>query len=175
MGNLPISRTETAIAGAAVSHNLLNELQDNIIAHNRSPWRRSVWPSISSGAANIIEAGNPGGGGLPPVRKFNAAATAYFEIPYDEGDTITGLSFQGYGDAAVDVTVDMAYSSGMGVGQLTLSTQLVITNAAAAWTTYTLANFIATLLSTGPLSIIMTTNAANFYVARMLPTFSRPA
>lgn len=173
MGNLPTSRTETCITGAPVSPNLINEIEDCIIGTKRAAWKRSVWPNISSGAASVIEAANPGGGGLPPVRKINAAAGIYLEIPYDEGDTVSSLSFQGYGDGAVDVTVDMVYSSGYSVSQLTLSTQLVITNAPATWTAYSLASFVPTLLSAGPLSIIINTNAANFYFGRMLPTFSR--
>lgn len=173
MGNLPTSRTITLANGDPVPSNLLNEIQDQFVGHKRPAWKRSVWPNISSGAANVIEAANPAGGALPPVRKFTAAGSVYLEIPYDDGDTVTSLSFQGYGDGAVDVTVDMSYSSGYGVSQLTLSTQLVITNAAASWTAYSLANFIPTLLSSGPLSIVIGTNAANFYFGRMLPTFSR--
>lgn len=34
MGNLPIARTENCVAGAPVSHNLINEIQDNIIGNN---------------------------------------------------------------------------------------------------------------------------------------------
>jgi len=174
MGNLPTSRTETLVAGAPISHNLLNEIQDVIVGGLRAAWKRSVWPMISSGAANVTEAANPAGGSLPPVRKFSAAGGIYLEIPYDEGDTVSSLSFQGYGDGAVDVTVDMVYGSGYSVAQLTLSSQLVITNAPATWTAYSLASFVPTLLSAGPLSIIITANAANFYFGRMLPTFSRP-
>lgn len=173
MGNLPTSRTETCIPGAPVNANLLNEIQDAIVAHSRDAWIRSLWPPISSGAASVIEAANPGGGGLPPVRKINAAAAVYLELQYDQGDIINGLSLQGYGDGAVDVTVQAVYSSGEGVGQLTLSTTLTITNAVAAWTTYSLASFIPTLLASGPLSLIINTSAANFYFGRVVPLFSR--
>lgn len=34
MGNLPVSRTENCVAGAPVNHNLINEIQDNLIGDN---------------------------------------------------------------------------------------------------------------------------------------------
>lgn len=42
MGNLPTSRTENCIPGAPVSHNLMNEIQDNIVGENHGTKTISV-------------------------------------------------------------------------------------------------------------------------------------
>lgn len=51
MGNLPTARTETVVAGAAVSHNLINEIQDNIIAnHSQLVAVKTILVPISASA-----------------------------------------------------------------------------------------------------------------------------
>jgi hypothetical protein len=175
MGNLPNSRTITINLGDQIPPGIINELQDQNIGAGRKQWSRSVWPRISFGAANVIEAINPASGAFPPVRKITGACTVYFEFDYDQGDVVTGFSFEAYGDGAVDVNqAQLAYGVGMGVGQGVISANLTITNVPAAWTTYTLTSVTPTTLGTGPLSLVLVVNAANFYFGRMIPVFIRP-
>lgn len=55
MGNLPTARTETCIAGAAVSHNLMNEIQDVLISTYGGPITIAGPITVTNGV--IIPAG----------------------------------------------------------------------------------------------------------------------
>lgn len=66
MGNLPTARTENCVAGAAVSHNLLNEIQDVLVATYNGPITlvgpvkfASGRALIVPGAAFVIDTGAP--------------------------------------------------------------------------------------------------------------------
>lgn len=173
MGNLPTSRTENCVAGAPLSHNLINEIQDVIIAHSRASWTAPTWPIIRLGAASIIESADPDNAAHPPVRKFSGGATVIAEIPFTQGDRITAFTLELYGDGAVDATLQVLYGTRSG-GQVQIGTTNNITNVPASWATYAPTVFTPTdLAANGQLSLSLTANAANLYFGYIWPVFER--
>lgn len=148
MGNLPTARTETCIAGASVSHNLINEIQDVLIARNT--FSRTFYPPIivSVPAGITTGAANPAGAAKAGVFKFTAAGSTHFGIPFNPGEKITGFSYSAYGDGVTDVDGLVAYCSDITTDAIILASW-TDTNRAAAWGAPAIGTFTPQVLAAG--------------------------
>jgi hypothetical protein len=119
--NLPVSRSYTLIPGSSeVPASLLDELQDCIIG-NKKPamWRGGL--AFSVGASVGWEKDGIGARPIGP-----AFAMGVLEMPYEEGDRITGFEMRVFGDGVTDLTINitkgLSGSSGIvPLGTLSLS------------------------------------------------------
>lgn len=132
MGNLPTARTETVVSGAAVSHNLLNEIQDVLVARNT--FSRTFYPPIivSVPGGIITGAPNPAGSSKAGVFKLTATGSTHFGIPFNPGEKLVGFSYSAYGDGVTDVDGLIAYCPDI-TTDATILASWTDTNRAAAW------------------------------------------
>lgn len=190
MGTLPVFRTENCVAGAPVSHNLINEIQDNIIANNRASFTRTFWPKLINSAAwsegsISIAAGAPGAstgtgiGGEPRGYYSTASGGARFAIPFEDGDRITGLSIEMRGDGVhgslleIDWHPNMANTitgAGTPIGSWNVATHasgFVVNNAGA---------FTPTVLGAGNMLYVwISASGAGLAFGPVVATFDRLA
>lgn len=171
---LPTSRNTNYSPGAtAVKAADLNDLQDAIIGSKRKPFVRSFWPKII--ADGLLAAGftkTSGPGFNPYIKSAANNSQAYIEIPCEEGDRITGLSIEAFGDGAVDCDHTVFYGVGMNAfGNIAIVTD---TNRAAAWGNFVITPLTATVIGArGGLFLLSQSNAANYQIGLMHATFDR--
>lgn len=155
MGNLPKSRTNTVDDSDPVPSALLDELQDQFVGDTRTDFYRSGLPFCwvsTAGAPTIVQ--NPAGI-FQPVWHIPSGALVEASIPFfDGGDTINNAYLDLYGNGAVDVVVNIQYSSDLIPTSNTVITTgaININNVPAAWTRYdldALGVFVPTRLVTG--------------------------
>lgn len=134
---------------------------------------RTFYPSFVFGAV-VAAAANPVGGLRPVCWQFTGAGTVFFSIPCSAGETITGFSYEAYGDGAADVTAGtVTYSASMGTAGANLATW-TDTNRAAAWGAVNVGTFTSQLIATGGvLTVSLLVNAANYYIGAFIATFTR--
>lgn len=100
MGNLPTSRTITLNTGDPIPSNLLNEIQDNIVANRRSSFTKgypidSVY--TSAGTASLVDDPlSPNG----KVWKLTTGNTYLFRVRYENGDVFESAALDVVGDGA---------------------------------------------------------------------------
>lgn len=183
MGNLPNSRTITINTGDPIPANLVNEIQDNIIAGNFATRQPRIFPgawSLSTPpgtAAECVLAPGPLGS-LRPAWKIGDGETYATQIPYDVGDRVTAFSMYVYGDGVVDWQADLWWhpdlNSASGSVQVATASG---TNTAATWANVAFGSVNPTLLTgAGSLSmtIVFSSGAGVFlHVGYLTPTFDR--
>lgn len=172
MGNLPGSRTENCVAGAPVNHNLINEIQDNIIAHNRAPFTRSFWPKILHVASGTWVLGDIGAATFAPyIKSTGAASQVLLEIPCEEGDRITGLSAEVFGNGVANAMFILYYGVGIG-SESGLSTTNDLART-AAWANLPLAAVTPQVIATRGGLYLFVQADANYQVSKLHATFDR--
>lgn len=141
MGNLPTSRTETCIPGAPVSPNLINEIQDNIIAGSRGVFKRAFTPSFWWEQTPGLFGANPSGNNpanaiFSPCFRATSAITGSvaFRIPFEPGETITGLSIPIIGNSSATFNMTIEYYSSMSVVSTLLCSATL--SPPASWTSF---------------------------------------
>lgn len=140
MGNLPTSRTITINNGDPIPPNLINELQDVIVAGSRSQFRRPFYPTAlrttTTGGGSLTQVANPANAGYAPVCKIvGGQLSVFFVIPADVGDRFIDLEFELYGDGVPDPTIIVNLVNDMHSAPTVIST-LNLLNVPAAWTSY---------------------------------------
>lgn len=180
MGNLPTARTENCIAGASVSHNLINEIQDNIIGHKRPTFVRTFYPKFTN-ASGFAAGVNPVNATFPlSYNSAGAVANAQFDIEFEDGDRLTNLLYQAAGNGTTDLTFGgIFYAATMGVAPTQLTSWTDV-NRAAAWGTVDIG-----AIGTGPvlspqvlsagasLTVQLVTNAAGYSIGTFWAVFDR--
>lgn len=146
----------------------------NSQAAQNAPRARPTWPVVRFGASSQSEAADPVAANHPPVRRFNIGASIYAEIPFEDGETITGFSMELTGDGVVDGSLEILYGTRSG-GQVQIGTLTNFTNVPATWGTFQTSTFTPTTLSgNGQLSLVLTANSPNLYWGYISPVFGRP-
>lgn len=168
MGNLPAARTITIANGDPVPPDLLNEIQDMIVAANRKPFQRSFYPRFvynNTGGFNGASNGQP-------CLISSAATIAFFEICYEPGETISALSIDVFGGGGSTLVMHLDYATGPGAGASVLATVASFTPA-ASWNPVVFTVTPQLLAAGGYLHVDVTTSAAGLYLGRATATFSR--
>lgn len=196
MGLLPGARTVTLTPDDPIPAELLNELQDvprfGAKASNPNRWLPNIWLPNGGGAVAPTCVSNPQGG-QPGFPVWRLLSDTFFPSPYDTmipfspGDRIKALSFDIYGDAAVDITgVTLHYysQSDAAGSHATLLGVLAVamSNVAATWATLTVtidagAADAVLLASTGllRLEVVLDFGAVHsLYVGHVTASFDRP-
>jgi hypothetical protein len=102
MGNLPSARTENCVAGASVSHNLMNEIQDVIISEHAS--RAADKTKSFTGTEFRVQSGTATVNLIGDIAS-TAACVLVANIPLAVGDTLKSVSVVfDSGTGTVDVT-----------------------------------------------------------------------
>lgn len=121
---LPTSRDETCTPAAQVSSNLLNRIQDQIIGNKKPSTTKMLAPKIVNMGSTWTTPG------VDTVQSASAQE-AFFDVPSEVGDRITGLEVTAQGNGVVDATITLYY---VNAGMVPTSMgALVDTNRAAAW------------------------------------------
>jgi hypothetical protein len=143
MGNLPGSRTITLTPGDPVPSALLDEMQDMIVGARRGQFTRRFQPCnyYSTSPTFWALAQNPSGvpAQFQPVLKTASATvvSAYFQIPFEPGETLIGATMDFFGDGTVLPITQIMYSPNI---HTTASSPGFINSAtvvSATWTTIT--------------------------------------
>lgn len=176
MGNLPTSRTETCVAGAPISHNLINEIQDCIVGAQRKSFSRPRGPRFMV----------PGTWGTPALVTDSlgkqliastsvGATTGFIEIPFDDGDRITALTMQVLGNGSADTLFDVFLGT-TAAGLVSIASGgITDTNRTNTWATLSTLVITPTVLVSGnSLYLQAVPNAAGYSLALVVPTFDRP-
>lgn len=141
MGNLPNSRTITLTDADPVPPDLINEMQDSIVAGARKQWKRPFYPvairTTTTGGGSLAGAANPANATYAPVCKIvGGQLSVYFEVPSEEGSRLVDFIVELYGDGTNDPGITIAAFNDMNsasIGGFVMN----LTNVPAAWTTYT--------------------------------------
>lgn len=111
-------------------------------------------------------------GGGPGFITSSGAAILYVPIPLREGDRITSVEVQRYGDGAVDGTFILQRFIN---GTLTSDPTVSVTNAAASWNTTTLTPSSPAVLAAGEVHFLeLVASAANLKIGNILVHYDRP-
>lgn len=132
MGNLPSSRTETFTPDSPVLSDVLNEIQDNIIAHNRVPWIRRFTPQLIFGSGGgFVGVVNPAGANKPHVLGNSSTSVSYFAIPFEQDDEFVGFVLDVFGNGN-NLGADVLHYASVTSDNTSLGSQIIIA-AAASW------------------------------------------
>lgn len=111
LGNLPVSRTLTLTPSDPIPSSLINEIQDNIIGGKRSQFIRVIQPSFDvENTANFEWEVKTINGHLKTVYTSANSGAGVMYIPFDDGDRIIGVQFDGRGDGIVDISAQASWS-----------------------------------------------------------------
>lgn len=174
MGNLPASRTVTLTPSDSAPSGLLNELQDAVIGAKRTAFVRSFVPVFYFCSVGSYVAGAATSGGNI-IQKSSGNTNGTFGIPFEDGDRITGLSFDGYGDGSVSVIqYSMLYGATPGAVSSLKGNTPSISPVPASWVNYPIGSVVPTVLtSSSYLYVILHPNASNLEVGMVHATFDR--
>jgi hypothetical protein len=172
MGLLPNARTTTLVNGDPISPDLLNEIQDNIIGAKRRAFVRRFYPYFfvaGSWTTQSTAAGSPNRPGIT-----TAGVTAgLFAIPYEVGDRLTALTFQGCGNGVTDVNFSLIYAADYVAATATIGSA-VETNRPVAWATV---NFSLTstpvMVDGDTLYVVAAPSASGYTIGQVSATFDR--
>jgi len=169
MGNLPSSRTITINTGDPIPPALINEIQDVIVAASRKPFSRSFYPKfIYFNTGSFIGSANG-----QPCLLASAHTIAFFEICYEPGETLTGLSIDVFGDAALPtLQMHIDYATGPGVAASVLSTVATYTPP-QSWQNIVFSVTPQLLADGSYLHVDVTTSGGGIYLGRAKATFTR--
>lgn len=116
--NLPDSRDITFTPADLIPSAFLNDIQDQIIGHRRTAFKRPFFPlSMFKNSGHAFDqAANPSGSTHSPVYISAAgpAQTDYFSMPTELADVVSGMSIEIYGDGAVGGTFGVYVQPGAG-------------------------------------------------------------
>ena len=104
MGNLPVSRTETCVPGAPVNPNLMNEIQDNIVAGLHAS-RPLVLSASQGNASTGWSFGAAGIGALPSATCTVAGTVLPVHFPLREGEQVDSVTFRAYGNGTTSTLI----------------------------------------------------------------------
>lgn len=175
MGNLPVLRTVTLSPGDAVPSNLLNEIQDVLVGTLRSSWSRPRHPRFtivgSWGTPALV---TDSLGKVLVASTTTGSSQGYIEIPFDEGDRITGITIQALGNGTADVLYDVLAGTISGGLVSIASGGITDTNRSNTWGTVSGFSITPTILLAGnTLYIQAIPNASGYSVATVVPVFDR--
>ena len=147
------------------------------ISPSLTTFSRVIWPHFVGQSGGQFElVGNPANAlAFSLVQRSTAATFAFYFVPFEDGDRITGLAFEGYGDGSVDAVVEMAYAPNAHAPLSSLGS-VSINNAPAAWTPYSIPSFTQQTLGSG--AVLMgdfKPNAANLAIGPVTVRFTRPS
>lgn len=144
-------------------------------------WTRTFFPQWIQGLVGWTPAVITVGSATKRFWRSNASfTTSSFDVPFEDGDRITGISFEAVGDGAVDSTWTVLWSAALGTAAETELGSITVTNHPTAATLVTVAGpggtgtFTAKTLAAGDqLTVVATPNALALAVGPMRATFSR--
>lgn len=151
MGNLPVSRTENCIAGAAVSHNLINEIQDCIVGGLR-PNQPLVLSAIQGNASSGWSFGSAGIGALPSATCTVAGTVLPVWFPLCEGEQIDSVTFRAYGNGTTSTLIARVKVSDGSDTVTTIGTRTLAAGGGgltAAYQTFTVTGLTPTVIPAG--------------------------
>lgn len=175
MGNLPVSRTVTLIPGDGVPANLLDEIQDSVIGAKRSSWSRPRSPRFTiQGSWGTPALVTDSLGKVLVASTTTGSSQGYIEIPFDQGDRITGLTLQALGNGTADVIYDVLIGTISG-GLVTIAGGgITDTNRTNTWGTISGFTITPSILVAGnTLYIQAIPNASGYSIATIIPVFDR--
>lgn len=166
---LPASRDFTASSATPLPSATVNALQDAVVGkkHGAVTGGKAPHWTYSSG----VWTWTPGPGAYYVTS--GGAAVGLHPIETCVGDQITGLSIRAYGDGAADCTYRLMIIDGSGNVSATISNTTDV-NRAAAWGEYAPAVTSHTMAAGETLVLSVEPNAANYRVASISVTRSRP-
>lgn len=135
---LPNSRNTTYGPASPVESADLDDIQDCIVGSKRKSTPRTFFPTLLDGPnwTKVF------GAGTSYYVAAGGVLTAWFSVPVDEGDRVTDLLINAYGDGAVDATIAAWYFDAAQVGHLIAT--VTDLDRAAAWGFVSLAADIVT-------------------------------
>lgn len=140
MGSLPNARTVTLNPSDDVPSALLNEMQDCVVGSKRQQFVRTFWPVIQLDSTGLVTDSTLG----VVARRATGVGNIVFDIPAEQGDRLTSVALEIFGDAASDSNFNVYYGVGMSqhgpAAGATLLGNLQVLNHPAAWTTNTVRN-----------------------------------
>lgn len=175
MGNLPNSRSKTYVDGDPVDPQILDELQDVNIGAKRKPFSRPRGPRFTvQGTWSAPAVVNDGLTKALVASTSVGASTGFLEIPFDDGDRITGVTFQVCGNGVTDTIFDLFLGTTAGGLISIASGGITDTNRTNAWATLSTLVVTPTVLTTGnTLYVQAIANASGYSIAQLVPTFDR--
>lgn len=172
MGNLPDSRTITINTGDPIPANLINEIQDQFAGDRRKQFKRPIaiteWEFTGPAPTKVV---NPSATG-PSLLVWRLVGGEVYKsriTGWEDGDILTAISFESYGDGAVDVTVDIKlHDLGLGDATGVVIASQTRNNDTAAWAERTITGSGLPRALTGPTAVLfaelsLSENNANLY------------
>lgn len=176
MGLLPAARTKTYVDGDPVDPAILNELQDNIVSTKRKSFSRPRAPRFVLQGSWAVPSLVTDSLGKTLVASVSTAGSVagYIEIPFDDGDRITGLALQVCGNASADTVFDVFLGT-TAAGLVSIASGgITDTNRTNTWATLSTLVITPTILTAGnTLYLQAIPNAASYNLAAVIPTFDR--
>lgn len=138
----------------AVPSGLLTAIQESIVGHHRKQWTKTFLPTvefINNGTCTTVT--NPANAGYAFARKIisnpGTGATAWFQIPCDDGDTVVGWTAMLYGNGTVFVQGNLLVWTDIANAANLNATNPTFNNVPAAWTPFTPAPVTPHLMAAG--------------------------
>jgi hypothetical protein len=157
--------------GSIVPAATILAIEDSIIGHKRPSFVRPFWPkAIHLGGWTTTTTGT-----TIPVITSSVSGIAWIEIPCEEGDRITGVTVEAFGNGTADTQFNVQYATSVsGVNSPTLLAAMVDSNRAAAWGVVALTPFTPQVIGAGgSLLLSCQANATGYLVALGHATFDR--
>lgn len=175
---LPTSRDVTLTPADPVPSALLNKLQDQVVGAKRPSFTRTFWPhllSCSNGFEEVLYGTRPDI--LTRAEGVEPLTVAYFTIPFESGDRITGFAIETLAEGGTPSSVlNIEHASSMAGSHTPTLIGTWTVNHAEAWTLYQVSNFTPTLLGAGDMLLVTwgpSLGQTNLYFGPVRATFDR--
>lgn len=182
--NLPVDRDVTLGPNDAWPSPVGNNVQDAIKFHWRKPWTRQVFPVpmriVGPGTWAVVD--NPAlVTFLPPWQSAGGATEMLFSLPSEQGDRLTKVAWEMYGDGAVDLLdVEVVYwTDTHSIKNIIWNSSGAVLNIPAAWTPFDTTTGVpfsppaGGLPASGLYTVKLHVSAANFCFGIVTATYDR--